>query len=66
MFPPVLNTPHHLPPHPIPLGFPRAPTLGALFHAWNLQTVLKDSRLNADFIEVSGLYPRATFQDISI
>ena len=28
--------PSHLPPHPIPLGCPSAPTLSALFHAWNL------------------------------
>ena len=26
----------HLPPHPIPLGFPSAPALSALFHALNL------------------------------
>ena len=26
----------HLPPHPIPLGCPRAPALGALLHALNL------------------------------
>ena len=26
----------HLPPHPIPLGYPRAPALGALLHASNL------------------------------
>ena len=29
--------PSHLHPHPIPLGCPRALTLGSLFHAWNLQ-----------------------------
>ena len=29
-------TPSHLPPHPIPLGCPRAPALSALFHASNL------------------------------
>ena len=28
--------PSHLPPHPIPLGCPRALALGALFHALNL------------------------------
>ena len=28
--------PSHLPPHPIPLGCPRAPALGALLHALNL------------------------------
>ena len=28
--------PIHLPPHPIPLGCPRAPALSALFHALNL------------------------------
>ena len=28
--------PYHLPPHPIPLGCPRALALGALLHAWNL------------------------------
>ena len=28
--------PSHLPPHPIPLGYPSAPTLSALFHALNL------------------------------
>ena len=33
MCPPVLNSPCHLPPHPIPLGCPRAPALGALLHA---------------------------------
>ena len=26
----------HLPSHPVPLGCPRALTLGALLHAWNL------------------------------
>ena len=26
----------HLPPHPIPMGCPRAPALGALLHALNL------------------------------
>jgi len=25
--------PSHLPPHPIPLGYPGAPALGALLHA---------------------------------
>jgi len=30
------ETPSHLPPHPIPLGCPRAPALGALLHALNL------------------------------
>ena len=34
----VSHSPHpephcHLPPHPIPLGCPRAPALGALLHA---------------------------------
>ena len=29
---PILN----LPPHPFPLGCPRAPALSALLHAWNL------------------------------
>ena len=28
--------PSHLPPHPIPLGYPGAPALGALLHAVNL------------------------------
>ena len=28
--------PSHLPPHPIPLGCPRAPAWGALLHALNL------------------------------
>ena len=27
--------PSRLPPHPVPLGCPRAPTLGALIHALN-------------------------------
>ena len=31
----ILTTPH-LPPHPIPLGCPRAPALSALLHALNL------------------------------
>ena len=30
------ESPSHLPPHPIPLGCPRAPTLDALLHASNL------------------------------
>ena len=30
----------HLPPHPIPLGCPRALVLSALLHAWNLQLVI--------------------------
>ena len=30
------ESPCHLPPHPIPLGFPRAPALSALLHASNL------------------------------
>ena len=29
------ETPSHLPPHPIPLGCPREPALGALLHASN-------------------------------
>ena len=33
IFPPVLNPPPHLPPHPIPLGCPSAPALSVLFHA---------------------------------
>ena len=32
----ILNTPSHLPSHPIPLGCPRALALGALLHASNL------------------------------
>ena len=36
MCPPILNPPSHLPPHPIPLGCPRAPALDALLHASNL------------------------------
>ena len=31
---PILN-PHHIPPHPIPLGCARAPALSALLHALN-------------------------------
>ena len=30
------EAPYHLPPHPLPLGCPRALALGALLHAWNL------------------------------
>ena len=30
------ESPTHLPPHPISLGYPRALTLGALLHALNL------------------------------
>ena len=30
---PILNAPSHLPLHPIVLGCPRAPALGALLHA---------------------------------
>ena len=30
------EAPFHLPPHPIPLGCPRAPALSALLHALNL------------------------------
>ena len=33
---PLSWTPSHLPPHPIPLGCPRAPALSALLHASNL------------------------------
>ena len=33
---PYPERPSHLPPHPIPLGYPRAPALSALFHASNL------------------------------
>ena len=36
MCPTILNPLPHLPPHPIPLGRPRAPALGALLHASNL------------------------------
>jgi len=36
MCPPILNPPSHLPPHPIPLGCPRAPALSALLQALNL------------------------------
>ena len=32
----ILNTPFHLPPHPIPQGHPSAPALSALSHASNL------------------------------
>ena len=34
--PPILNPTSHLPPHPVPLGCPRALALGALLHASNL------------------------------
>ena len=30
---PILNTPSHLPPHPIPQGHPSAPALSTLSHA---------------------------------
>ena len=33
---PHLNPPSHFPPHPIPLGYPRAPALRALIHKLNL------------------------------
>ena len=33
---PPSQTPSHLPPHPIPLGYPSAPALCDLFHALNL------------------------------
>ena len=33
---PILNPPSHLPPHPIPLGYPSAAALSAVFHALNL------------------------------
>ena len=33
---PILNTPSHLPPHPIPQGHPSAPALSTLSHASNL------------------------------
>ena len=36
MCPPILNPP----PHPIPLGYPRAPALTALLHASNLLLLL--------------------------
>ena len=36
MLPPHTESPFQLPPHPIPLGFPRALTLGALLHASHL------------------------------
>ena len=32
----ILNTPSHLPPHPIPQGHPSAPALSTLSHASNL------------------------------
>ena len=37
MCPPHSETPSHLPPHPIPLGCPRAPALSALLYASNLR-----------------------------
>ena len=33
---PILNTPSHLPPHPLPLGDPSAPAPSTLYHASNL------------------------------
>ena len=33
---PILNTPSHLPPHPIPLGHPSALAPSILYHALNL------------------------------
>jgi len=36
MCPPDPEPHSHLPPYPIPLGFPSAPSLNALFHALNL------------------------------
>ena len=33
---PILKPPSHLPPHSIPLGYPRAPALSALLHELNL------------------------------
>ena len=35
MWPPISQPPSNLPPHPIPLGCPWAPALGALLHASN-------------------------------
>ena len=36
MCPTILNPSFYLPPHPIPLGYPRAPALRALIHKLNL------------------------------
>ena len=36
VFPPPIEPASHLPPHPISLGCPRAPALGALLPALNL------------------------------
>ena len=49
------EVPSHLPPHLIPLGWPRAPTLSALLHALNLHwsSVLHVSMLFSQIIPPS-------------
>ena len=37
---PIPNPPAFFPPHPIPLGCPRALAFSALFTAWNLDLVI--------------------------
>ena len=50
---PILSTPSHLPPHPIPLGHPSAPALSTLSHASNLDW---RSCFTYDNIHVSMLF----------
>ena len=53
---PILNhSPHHLPLHSIPLGFPRAVSLGTLFHESNLHW----SSLTYGNVHVSMLFSQS-------
>ena len=56
-----MNPPSQLPPHPIPLGCHRAPALGALLHASNLQLVIYFTYGNICFNAILSNHPTLSF-----
>ena len=66
MCPPFLNPHSHILPHPIPLGGPRAPALGALLHAYKLHW---PSTLHMSYTHFSAIlwnHPTFTFSQKSV
>ena len=57
------ESPSQLPPHPIPLGCHRAPALGALFHASNLQLVIYFIYGNICFNAILSNHPTLSFSE---
>ena len=55
------ESPSQLPPRPIPLGCHRAPALGALLHASNLQLVIYFTYGNICFNAILSNHPTLSF-----